>query len=113
MRALFSRDTLRRHWSGLLWLFPALVVEIVYDARRHVERVRVPHEPGGRLYEYHLTALTSFLGHSLFWLFWGGIAAYLLQAIWQSKDGPLWFWAKLLFLPLWFIMQIFLFFHSE
>jgi len=110
---LFSREAIRKHWSGLLWLLPALVVGICYDTRRLAERIRVPHAPGGRLYEYHLTPLTTFLGHAFFWLFWGGIVVFLVQAIWQRKDGALWFWGKVLFVPVWLIIQFFLLFHVD
>ena len=113
MPAFFSTESIRRHWSGLLWLLPAIVVGMVYDARRFAERIRVPHAPGGRVYEYHLTTLTTLLVESLFWIFWGGIAAFLVQAICQRKDGALWFWAKVLFIPLWFVLQLFLLFHVE
>ena len=110
---LFSRESFRRHWSGLLWLLPYPVIGIIYDLRRLAECVRVPHSPGERPYEYHLTPLTAFLGDTLFWLFWGGIALFLVQAVWQCKDGVIWFLAKVVFVPVWLVLQFFLFFHVE
>jgi hypothetical protein len=113
MPTLFSGENLRRHWSGMLWILPALVVGMIYNSRHLAERVRVPHPPGEQAYEHHLTPLTTFLGSALFWIFWGGIAAFVVQAAWHRKRGAFWFWAKVLFIPVWLLLNFLLFFHVE
>ncbi len=113
MIKIFSRESLLRHWSGLLWLLPSIVLGIIYDGRSFAERVRIPHGAGERAYEYHLTPFTTSLGHLLPWFFWGGIIAFVLQAIWQGRNGAGWFLAKVLFLPIYFVLEFLLFFHTE
>ena len=86
---------------------------MIYDGRRFTKRVAVPHGPGDRAYEYHPTPLTTALGHVMFWLFWGGLLLFALQALWQRRAGAAWFLAKVAFVPVYLFILFILFFHVD
>lgn len=113
MQMLFSREVFRKHFSGFLWFAPSLVLGCIYDVRRLAERVRAPDTASGRVYEYHMTPITTFLGDTLPWLFWGGILLFLVQAIYQRKESKVWFGIKILAIPLWLFLNFLLFWHVD
>jgi hypothetical protein len=89
-------------------------MEAIYHSRAIAERVpSVSRGPTDSLYEHHLTPFTSFLGSALFWVFWGGILAFILHAIYIRQLGQGWLLAKLLFLPVYFLAALFYSFHVE
>jgi hypothetical protein len=103
-----------QHWIGFLFLLPFFPLEAIYHSRVVVERVpRVGGSPTDSVYEYHLTSLTSVLGSSLAWVFWGGLIAFIIHAVYTRPLGRAWFWAKLLFLPVYFMAAFFWSLHVE
>ena len=114
MPSIEPYSTFRRHWFGFLFLLPIFPLERIYHFRCIGERVRLhSRNPTDPPFEYHLTAFTSFLGDSLFWVFWGGMLAFVVHAFYVRKLSIRWFLAKLLVLPLYFIAFIFWSFHVD
>lgn len=104
----------RRHWVSFLFLLPIFPLEAIYHARAVAERVpRVGGGPTDSLDEYHFTPFTSFLGSALFWVFWGGILAFAMHAVFIRQLGRGWLWAKLLFLPVYFVAAFLWSLHVE
>jgi hypothetical protein len=113
MPPVFSRESIRDHWIGFLFLLPGPVLGMLYDARRLSERIPSLSAPDGRAYDYHMTPLTVLLGSVLPWVFLLGMATFLIHAAWQRRKGAKWFWGKLLFLPVYWVGIFILLCHTD
>ncbi len=114
VQTIRSNLSFREHWVSFIFLLPFFPMEAIYHSRIIAERVhRANHGINEAHYDYHLTAFTTMLGSSLFWVFWGGTVAFVIHAVWIRNYGRGWFWSKLLFLPVYFVVALFWSFHTD